>query len=93
MICYDLAGTISSQQDVHCEILQHQELQADLNIQFYSGEGTPAYKIGNGLKLDAETNTLSVDTADAVEQDNTRPVTSAAVFTTVGNIEILLGTI
>lgn len=93
MICYDLAGTLSNQQDVQCEILHHQELQADLNIQFYSGEGAPAYKIGNGLKLDAETNTLSVDTANAVEQDNTRPVTSAAVFTTVGNIEVLLGTI
>ena len=34
-----------------------------------------------------------LDTADAVEQDNTRPVTSAAVFTTVGNIDALLATI
>lgn len=36
---------------------------------------------------------LSVNTADAVEQDNTLPITSAAVHTTVGNIEILLQTI
>ena len=51
------------------------------------------YEIGSGLKLDESTNTLSVDTADSVEADNTRPITSAAVYTTVGNIEILLETI
>lgn len=51
------------------------------------------YNIGPGLKLDAETNTLSVDTADAVEKDNTKPVTSAAVYTEVGNINALLATI
>ena len=33
---------------------------------------------------------LSVDTADKVEQDNTKPVTSAAVHVEVGNIEVLL---
>lgn len=36
---------------------------------------------------------LSVNTAKEVEADNTLPVTSAAVNTTVGNIEILLATI
>ncbi len=50
------------------------------------------YQIGNGLKVTG-TNTLEVDTATDVEQDNTLPITSAAVYTTVGNIEILLGTI
>lgn len=56
-------------------------------------EGTGGYQIGSGLKLDAETNTLSVDTADAVEKDNTKPVTSAAVYAEVGNINALLATI
>lgn len=51
-----------------------------------------AIKPGKNLYI-AEDGTLNVDTADAVEQDNTRPITSAAVHTTVGNIEILLGTI
>lgn len=51
------------------------------------------YVIGAGLKLDPDTHTLRVDTAEAVEQDNTLPVTSAAVFTTVGNIDALLATI
>ena len=57
------------------------------------GSGGGGYTIGDGLKLDADTNTLSVDTADAVEEDNTKPVTSAAVYTEVGNINALLATI
>lgn len=57
------------------------------------GSGGGGYTIGPGLKLDAATNTLSVDTADAVEKDNTKPVTSAAVYTEVGNINALLATI
>ena len=57
------------------------------------GSGGGGYTIGDGLKLDADTNTLSVDTAEAVEKDNTKPVTSAAVYTEVGNINALLATI
>ena len=36
---------------------------------------------------------LSVNTTDQMEQDNTRPITSAGVYATVGNIEALLKTI
>lgn len=36
---------------------------------------------------------LSVHTADAAEEDNTLPITSSAVHTAVGNIEVLLQTI
>lgn len=93
MTCYNLNGKIVNAQDLQCDIRQKETLHADLSVQFYSGGGAPAYNIGSGLKLDEETNTLSVNTADKVEQDNTLPVTSAAVFTTVGNIEALLGTI
>ena len=57
------------------------------------GSGGGGSTIGDGLKLDAATNTLSVDTAAAVEKDNTKPVTSAAVYTEVGNINALLATI
>ena len=57
------------------------------------GSGGGGYTIGDGLKLDAATNTLSVDTAAAVEKDNTKPVTSGAVYTEVGNINALLATI
>lgn len=69
-------------------------LVAAINEARNSGGGTGGgYTIGDGLKLDAATNTLSVDTADKVEQDNTKPVTSAAVYTEVGNINALLATI
>lgn len=57
-----------------------------------SGGGT-TYSIGHGLKLDSETNVLSVDTAGSVEEDNTLPITSAAVYVTVGNIDAILATI
>ena len=57
------------------------------------GAGGGGYTSGDGLKLDAATNTLSVDTAAAVEKDNTKPVTSAAIYTEVGNINALLATI
>ena len=36
---------------------------------------------------------LSVNTTDVMEKDNTLPITSAGVYTTVGNIEALLNTI
>lgn len=56
------------------------------------GGGGMPYKIGNGLKITGG-DTLEVNTAEDVEQDNTLPITSAAVYTTVGNIEALLSTI
>ena len=49
-------------------------------------------RVGENLKISAD-GTLSVDTVAAVEQDNTRPITSAAVYTEVGNINALLETI
>ena len=61
------------------------------DIPLPEGGGFP-YKLGNGLKVTGG-DTLEVDTATNVEEDNTLPITSAAVYTTVGNIEILLGTI
>lgn len=57
----------------------------------FTQPGAGGYEIGNGLKV--VEGKLTVDTADAVEQDNTRPVTSAAVYTEVGNIEVLLANI
>lgn len=69
-------------------------LVAAINEAARSGGGSGGgYNIGPGLKLDAETNTLSVDTAESVEKDNTKPITSAAVYTEVGNINALLATI
>lgn len=69
-------------------------IQPDKSLKEISGQGTSSnYNIGNGLKLDRETNTLSVDVATEVSEDNTLPITSAAVYTEVGNINVLLQTI
>lgn len=57
-----------------------------------TGGGLP-YNIGHGLKVDEETNTLLVDTANKAEADNTLPITSAAVHEIVGDIEAILSII
>ena len=49
-------------------------------------------KIGDNLRI-SDDGVLSVVTAAAAEQDNTLPITSAAVYTAVGNIEVRLSTI
>lgn len=50
--------------------------------------GKPFATIGAGLKVVGTQ--LQVDTANAVEEDNTKPITSAAVHVQIGNIESLL---
>ena len=49
-------------------------------------------KVGDALTI-TEDGVLSVVRTDAVEQDNTLPVTSAAVYAEIGNIAALLSTI
>lgn len=80
-------------------LTDEQKEQARANIGI-TGTGVPIMsetaagvaKVGDNLKIDGE-GRLSVDTADDVDGDNTRPITAAAVYATVGNIEVLLGTI
>lgn len=55
------------------------------------GGGGTSFEVDETLSL--KDGVLSVNTADSVEADNTLPITSAAVFVTVGNIEALLNTI
>lgn len=55
------------------------------------GSGGVDFETDDTLSL--KDGVLSVNTANVVEADNTLPVTSAAVQTTVGNIEVLLKTI
>lgn len=55
------------------------------------GGGGVAFETDETLIL--ENGILSVNTTNDMEQDNTRPITSAGVFAAVGNIEILLKTI
>lgn len=77
-------------------LTDEQKRQARENIgaaEVGSGGGG-SYNIGHGLLLDQETNTISVNTVDGLEnEDNTLPITAAAVSRTVGNINALLETI
>ena len=57
-----------------------------------SGTAVGDIKIGNGLKRTPD-GTIEIDTATEVEIDNSKPITSAAVATQLGNIEELLKTI
>lgn len=56
-------------------------------------QGPPGDSILHDETLSLKDGVLSVNTAQEPDPDNTLPITSAAVATTVGNIEILLKTI
>lgn len=79
MITFNLTGPTPAEFDFEVEVKT-----------YCSG----SYNIGHGLLLDENTNTLSVNTVDGLDnEDNTLPITAAAVSRTVGNINALLGTI
>jgi hypothetical protein len=62
------------------------------NLEISGGGGGTNFTTDETLTLSKD-GVLSVNTADSAEQDNTLPITSAAVHTQLGNIEILLETI
>lgn len=62
-------------------------------LESLGGGGSVAIIPGHGLELDEETHTLSVVVAHDVEQNNMLPITSAAVYVEIGNIDALLKTI
>lgn len=82
-----LSGTVTAP----AGLSGHLATAGALTGQAGSGAGGGGYQIGPGLKV--EEGVLMVDTANAVEEDNTRPVTSAAVYTELGNVEALLANI
>lgn len=57
------------------------------------GNGSGGVDFTTDETLTLENGVLSVNTADVVEADNTRPITSAAVHAEIGNIDALLQTI
>lgn len=48
--------------------------------------------VGENLKI-TPAGVLSVDMAENISGDNTKPVSAAKVYTEIGNINVLLGTI
>lgn len=63
-----------------------------VKVEIATPETPGIVRVGRNLTIDAD-GVLSVTTADEAEKDNSLPITSAAVYTTVGNINSLLETI
>lgn len=63
-----------------------------LQAKIISGGGSTNLKAGENINI-TDDGVISVLTAPNVEKDNTKPITSAAVYTEVGNINVLLQTI
>ena len=71
----------------------HEYVQSDLPLpNVGEGGGLAIYSLDDTLNLSPE-GRLSVNTANDAQQDNTLPITSAAVFSEIGNIDALLATI
>ena len=68
---------------------ENKRLAASLNM---SVQASGDFSLGHALMWDKQ-GRLAVQVADEAEADNTLPITAAAVYTEIGNIEVLLGTI
>lgn len=64
------------------------EISACVTLPVASADTIGGIRVGESLRI--TDGVLSVDTATVVQQDNTKPVTSGAVHTEIGNIEALL---
>lgn len=73
--------------------VSQEQIQAAVNNYLDENPVEAGVKFKPDKTLKLEDGILSVNTADKVEKDNTLPVTSAAVYTEVGNINALLATI
>lgn len=58
-------------------------------MDFASPDRAGIIKVGENLAI-SDDGVLSVITTDTAQQDNTKPITSAGVYTLAGNIEVLL---
>lgn len=65
------------------------ELSVSGGMGFATLDSAGIIKVGKNLAI-SEDGVLSVITTDTAQQDNTKPITSAGVYTLAGNIEVLL---
>ena len=68
---------------------EDERLHADFQTTVQVGGG---FSLGHALMWDKQ-GRLAVQVAEEAEADNTLPITAAAVYAELGNIEVLLGTI
>lgn len=90
-----LARMTSEVEEANSEVSEQEETISEI-VRALAGKaaggGTGMPQIDETLRYSAD-GRLGVNTADVVEEDNTLPVTSAAVYAEMGNIEALLKTI
>lgn len=89
--------TPAEKQEIIEEVLGHFSSDdgngnAEIEIPKADTENLGAIKVGENLTV-AEDGTLSVDTAETVEETDARPITSQAVYSEFGKIVALLNTI
>lgn len=65
------------------------QLPVSEGMDFATRDTAGIIKVGENLAI-SEDGVLSVVTTDTAQQDNTKPMTSAGVYTLAGNIEVLL---
>lgn len=99
-----LSGTLSAAGGLSGSISVKGGLSGALSVPKSGGGGStyvlpPATRselggviVGDDLMV-TEEGRISVDKATSVEEDNTRPISAAAVYTEIGNINALLATI
>lgn len=97
-----LTGSIKSSENLTCGIVPEGGVSGKMvspDIVHEVGVETPAtrdklglVRVGENLKITTE-GVLSVDVATEADPDNSKPITSAAVNTIVGNIDALLSMI
>ena len=63
-----------------------------LHADFQATVQVGGFSLGHALMWDKQ-GRLAVQVAEEAETDNTLPITAAAVYAELGNIEVLLGTI
>lgn len=86
----EVTGNIATTQGLQGNLNADSNLKGNVTISTTTDVGAN-YKAGENI--DITNNVISVITTDEVEADNTRPITSSAVYTEVGNINVLLQTI
>lgn len=92
-----IIGYLSSTKGISGFLSSQSGLSGDLVIpNSYERELVPATTttlggiiVGDDLQI-TEDGVLSVLKANSIEEDNTRPITAAAVYTEIGNIDALL---
>lgn len=85
-------GTIDHSKLINRDIADQHPMKAVTGLENALQQTISVDKLGDTMKVD-EFGKIGVKTTDDMEQDNTLPITSSAVYTTVGNIQALLDTI